>query len=245
MNRKIGVSILSFLPAPFLPGGYAHIAENLKSLGLGVQLIPLRKMNKTQDLKNFDVYSFEGPWRFGSFKEAFQRWRTKDSRLSSFVDWSLFGTEEWCKHRMVMLSSLFPEAYPIDIPWHPNSLIELGPEMHFGTARNWKNLVSKGIVIDTEHWLSLRREHRYALLEQHGGIAKVKMVHLKISRKNQLRSFLNGCSDESRILEEFLSHDKEKKIPLIIELDPRLIMFSMNTKETLKKIKNRVQDLVG
>lgn len=213
LERKIGVSIISFFPQFFVPGGHETIRRILD--GLAIQLLPLRGLRR-HDVERYKVLSFEGPWNCGTLFSALKRTVGIKGDHPSLVDICFFGSEQLCKRRIRMIASLHRQALPIDVPWVAGSAIELSPDMYQGNARNWDK-APNGVVLDTHHWERFsgsEAEKRYMEL---GGPAALRMVHLKLMSLRETLLFMTGNDRNSSLLQEFLAHDKAGEIPVVIE----------------------------
>jgi hypothetical protein len=238
MSRPVGVSIFSFLPRLWLPGGYKYVRDTIG--GLGIQLLPLRGM-RSGHIQDLRVLSFEGPWNCGSIRDAIKRHMGYTDRgYPSGYDIVLFGSEKLSRARVNMIASLHPRALAIDVPWVSGSAIELGTDMYGGNARQWDGKQPSGVVLDTGHWQELGRNAEKKLLEL-GGESAIRMVHLKLVTPQEIMGFLHGGNIHSGLLCEFLAHDKAGRIPVIIEtMSSALRLPGQGPKVLLQRIADRI-----
>ncbi len=215
MERPVGVSVMSFLPWVFLPGGYNRIRQTIGDLG--IQLLPLRGLRE-EDVQKFNVISFEGPWNCGALSDALKRTLGIKGNHPSLIDIALFGSAQKCLSRIEMIDTLCPKALPIDVPWVSRSVIELSPDMYGGHARNWGQKIPRGVVLDTGHWQRFTPGEAEKKLKELGGLSTVRMVHLKLLSSVEIDRFLQGGDNHGKLLNKFLAHDRHGEIPVVIEI---------------------------
>lgn len=243
----VGVSIFSFFPTFFLPGGYERIADELEEIP--IQLLPLRGLEE-KHVKRFKVISVEGPWNCGRFIDACKRsilgLHGKEITHPSLIDFILFGSERSCRRRIEMIDRLCPTALAIDVPWWvKSSAIELGPDMKSGNVRRWGIQKPSGVVLDTYHFRHVKNPEK--VLESYGGFPAIKMVHLKLRTRQETKLFLSSFHDpHTSLLQSFLAHDKvTKKIPVIIEAKHNALNFPPSRREGILKIADRVREVLS
>lgn len=254
-RRTVGVSLFSLFPTFFVPGGYQEIAKllDLGDYTLGVELLPFRGMNANH-VRLFTVLSYEGPWNcsgpFSQFGHMLMRPLGVGSKdYPSVLDVSLFGSEPSCRDRIKMIQSIAPTALAIDLPgWVNSSAIEPSPDMYNGKARQWQSSTPNGVVIDTYHWRCLDKGWRECHLIEYGGSDAVRMVHIKLLSPGEIVSFLRDDADiNAEVAAEFLANDTEKKIPVILEVEPRAMLAYTSkiadTSTTLRALTERVWKL--
>ena len=234
MERPVGVSIISFFPEFFLPNGHKSINERLE--GLTVQLLPLRGLNLT-DIQRYQVLSFEGPWNTGSVLDALRRTvGLRDDEYPSLIDILLFGSGDVnTTKKVAFIAVAHPQALPIDIPWLPNSAIELSHNMYKGNARVWGDRKPNGVVLDTYHWQNFKPGEAEKLLDKFGGQSAIRMVHVKLMNPQETDLFYRGKGNNAYLLRQFLAHDKSGVIPVVIEANRGALKLPGFTEHALLK----------
>ncbi len=193
MNRKYGVSTVSFAPWSLGPGAPLRTVRMARDAGYdGIQFLPLRGWGDTP-LRHWekDVLAFEDAWNYGTWGEALLRHIDKRRTGPTLLDLILFRSE---------YSTFFPNAVPSVHHFQLGVATEVYPDLETKTEA-YVDFVAAGGALCWDTWHS-RRPRRDGL----AGIPNweqllhalpenaVKLIHVHPVR-HELVDFWNGIGE--------------------------------------------------